>query len=84
MAENYFKVRNTYLGIDGSQEESENNENNKYSKRDSSGIFNILDHSDNMHHSLNKNSGNNCHTNHRSPEEEVRIDIYLINLNNDV
>lgn len=57
MAENYFKIRNTYLGIDGSRDETDLNIHMQYSKGDRSHQQDILDNLDNMLQS-SKNSGN--------------------------
>ena len=58
MAENFFKVRNTYLGIDGKDDDPESQEFHKFSKGDTSNLSNALDHSEHMMNSLQKSSGN--------------------------
>ena len=77
MADKFFKIRNTYLGIDGNGDEPDHNELYKFSKGNSSSISNTLEQSDNINHSSEKFPGNSYHRNPMNEEEVLFMNNFI-------
>ncbi|CAI2369423.1 unnamed protein product [Moneuplotes crassus] len=70
MAEQFFKVRNTYLGIDGDGSLDDKHYFHKYPREDNSTVINEMDHSAHMIQSSHQKGANSFLTHHLSSDKK--------------